>query len=132
MEFMTFDCQKFSTHTRKFLLHHCNLYAHFEKLESSSLLGQWVGSGKWFSCQISCHTSTSQYYKVISTHIITFYPHHSPTNYILFSPFHRLREVKKFDQGHPELVSKRALTQIVVFLTLESVLIPGCIILADT
>lgn len=40
---MTFDCQEFSTHTRKFLLHKRNLYAHFERLESSSLLGQGVG-----------------------------------------------------------------------------------------
>ena len=46
MEFMTFDCQKFSTHTRKFLLHKCNLYAHFEGLESSSLLGQGMGAGE--------------------------------------------------------------------------------------
>lgn len=129
---MTFDCQKFSTHTRKFLLHHCNLYAYFERLESSSLLGQGVGLREWFSCQISGHTSTSQYYKVISTHVITFYPHHRPINYILFFPFHRLGEVETSDQGHPELVSKRALTQIVIFLTLKSVLIPGCIILADT
>lgn len=58
MEFMTFDCQKFSTHTRKFLLHKCNLYALLERLESSSLVGMWGMEREWFSCQISCHTST--------------------------------------------------------------------------
>lgn len=87
----------------------CNLYAHFERLQSSSLLGQGVGSRAGaFSCPISCHTSTWQFYKKIFTHMISFYPHHSPVNYVLFFPFYWLGEVKKFDQGHPKLVSKKS------------------------
>lgn len=111
MEFVTFDCQKFSTHTRKFLLPKCNLYAHFESLESSSLLGQGVESRQgvvFLSNHLPHH-----YFTFLQSN---FYPHYlilplsQPCKLHIILPI-LLTQVKKFNQDHLELVSKKVLTQ---------------------
>lgn len=108
---MTFDCQKFSTHTRKFLLRKCNLYAHFLRLESSRLLGQEVRSRErlvFLSNQLP-----HQSFIVLQSN---FYPHYltsplpQPYKLHMFLPISQT-QAEKFNQGHLQLVSKKVLAQ---------------------
>lgn len=114
---MTSDCQKFSTHTWKFLLHKCNLYAHFQRLESSSLLGQGVRSRErvvFLSNQLP-----HQSFIVLQSN---FYPHYlispfpQPCKLHIFLPISQT-QVKKFNLGHLELVTKKVLTQTAISAT---------------